>query len=393
MRPLEFLPAGAADDPFRLRIGLLVGSLGTVSGGVGEAVSALARALARTGEAQVEVFTLRHADEAVPELGAIPVHSLPFNGPASFGFAAGLSRRLKARDIDVLHVHGLWMYQSVAALHWARSTKLPYLVSPHGMLDPWALRNSRVRKLVARYLYEDRHLARAGLLHALCAGEADAIRLAGVKTPVAVIPNGVAPAKRCREPASWRAALGDNVRVLLFLGRVTAKKQVLELIEAWARLRDEASGWHLVVIGPAEPAYFARLKQAVAESGLSAHIHLLPPAYGDARAAAYASADAFILPSLSEGLPMAVLEAFAAGLPALLTPQCNLPEAFAHGCALPIGTSVAEIATGLRQFFAMPAETLQEMGRRGARLAAEEYDWDVVARRFLAVYGKLAVRG
>jgi poly(glycerol-phosphate) alpha-glucosyltransferase len=391
MKSFERWPSDAGVDPFRAKVGLLVGSTSARSGGVGEAVCALAQALVRTGKVQVEVFTLRHRDEIAPDLGSIPVCAVPQVGPASFGYSAGLAAQLRRRRIDVLHVHGLWMYQSIAASRWARSTGLPYIVSPHGMLDPWALKNSRIRKSLARRLYEDRHLGKAGFIHALCQGEAESIRLARVETPIVIIPNGVTPVGGSSPMAPWREALGHDARVLLYLGRITAKKQVLELVEAWAKVGQPH--WHLAIVGPAEPAYSEKLEYLVAANGLGGHVQVLPPAYGEARATAYASADAFVLPSLSEGLPMAVLEAFAAGLPALLTPQCNLPDAIAHGCALPIEASVEGIETGLRQLFAMPEEAMRQMGQKARDLVRREFDWDIVARRFAIAYSELAVRG
>jgi poly(glycerol-phosphate) alpha-glucosyltransferase len=132
--------------------------------------------------------------------------------------------------------------------------------------------------------------------------------------------------------------------------------------------------------------YRAEIDAIVRQAGPQGRVHLLDPAYGDARQAAYAGADAFILPSISEGLPIAVLEAFANGLPALLTTQCNLPEAFSKGCALEINADERAIGEGLSKLFAMPDDARLSMGRKARRFAAEKFDWDVVAARFAGIY-------
>ena len=113
-------------------------------------------------------------------------------GPRAFGYAPELSRALDAARLDLVHTHGLWMYPSVAAAwRWATRWKRPLVVSPHGMLEPWAVRNSAWKKRIAGWLFENRHLRRAACLHALNDAEYEAIRAYGLTNPVAVIPNGV----------------------------------------------------------------------------------------------------------------------------------------------------------------------------------------------------------
>ena len=107
---------------------MLVGSTSVTAGGVSEAVHSLAAALGRDGRS----------------FGDIPVRLAKIRGPSSFAYAPHLVRQLLDADLDVLHVHGLWMYMSIAAWRWARATGRPYVVSPHGMLDPWALDNNRI---------------------------------------------------------------------------------------------------------------------------------------------------------------------------------------------------------------------------------------------------------
>src|SRR5690606_21175139 len=123
----------------------------------------------------------------------------------------------------------------------------PYVVSPHGMLDPWALDNSAWKKRFAWRLYEGAHLRSARLIHALCEPEREAIARLGLAAPVTVVPNGVDRRMAASVLPPWRAALPDDAKILLFLGRVTPKKRVAELMRAWLRVSATAPAWYLAI--------------------------------------------------------------------------------------------------------------------------------------------------
>src|SRR5207244_469476 len=112
----------------------------------------------------------------------------------------------------------------------------------------------------------------------------------------------------------------------------------------------------------------------------------LGPRFGEEKATAYRNADAFVLPSLSEGLPMAVLEAWAHAKPVLMTPECNLPEGFEANAALPIGTTPEEIAAGLKVLRQMSDKDRSQMGNRGRALVATRFSWPRIGEQMRDVY-------
>jgi poly(glycerol-phosphate) alpha-glucosyltransferase len=373
----------------RLRIGMLVGSTTSTSGGVPQAVQSLSLALMARDTVEVEIFSLQHDALHGLDFGGIPVHVAPVLGPRGFSFAPSLIDMLTRRGLDCLHVHGLWMYLSLAAQRWHGITGRPYVISPHGMLDPWAMRHQKLKKRAARLIYEDAHLRQAACLHALCEAEEAAIRALGFAVPVSIVPNGVDPIPEETSVPAWHR---PGEKVLLFLGRVTPKKHVLELLEAWSQVADKAaaSGWRLVVVGPIDAGYADKLGEMLRPSP---SVHLAGPAYGPERAAAYRHADAFILPSVSEGLPMGALEAMSCGLPSLLTPECNLPEAFAADAALEIGADPAAIANGLETLFAMSEARRAHMGGNGRRLVARRFTWPRAAAGMEEIYRRVTSSG
>jgi len=317
-------------------------------------------------------------------------------GPSRFGYAPGLLKALLDSGADVVHLQGLWQFPSVACRRWARKTGKPYLVSPHGMLDPWALRNAAWKKSVAAWLYENRNLRDAACLHALSKGEAASFRRLGLKNPIAVIPNGVEPAAE-REAGlpSWAGQIPAEEKVLLYLGRLHPKKGLRNLLTAWAQVGSEAaqSGWRLVICGWGQDGHEREIQSLARELKLTETVHFAGPQFGRAKEASYARASAFVLPSLSEGMPVSVIEAWSWGLPALITPACNLPEGYESGAALRVEAEPESIAEGLKRLFAMGEEDRRRAGEAGRRLAGERFSWKAAAVQMKRVYEWVAGRG
>src|SRR5215475_13150404 len=160
-----------------MRVGLLTSWVSQRGGGLFHVIHRLAPLLQTAPDLQVEVFGLIDAElPTADDWHGVPVTALPTYGPPAWGYAPGLAASLSDSDLDLLHIHGLWMYPSMACLRWARSTARSYMIAPHGMLDGWAIRNNRWRKRAALWAYEARHLRGAACLHALCESEASALR-------------------------------------------------------------------------------------------------------------------------------------------------------------------------------------------------------------------------
>lgn len=381
-----------------MKIGVLTGSMSRQAGGLFWSVRHLARSTQAAG-CGVEVFAARDGDSArdLSQWAGVDLQVLEKRGPTAFGFMPELNRALDASDPELLHTHGIWMYPSLATLQWSRRTGRPYLISPRGMLDPWAVRHSRWKKRLVGWWFEHDHLRGARCIHALCAAEAEAIRAFGLRNPICVIPNGIdLPADTVPAEQARGFAVPEGSRVLLYIGRLHPKKNLLALIDAWslAASRDGmGQDWHLIIAGWDQGDYEATLKARVAALGLQSRILFPGPLFGADKDDALRHADAFVLPSLSEGLPMAVLEAWAYRLPVLMTPQCNLPEGFAAGAALAMEPEVVSLAEGLTAFFSLDAEAQRAMGGRGRRLVESRFTWPRIAAEMCAVYDWVLGRG
>jgi glycosyltransferase involved in cell wall biosynthesis len=366
-----------------MRVGFLVSSVSREAGGLFQSVRGLAKAVASTN-ADVRVFGIRDEHSAVDLQEWDPLSVQTFRPRLrAWGYSNQLVPAMLDADLDILSVHGLWKYSSLGSQRWHQRTGRPYVVHPHGMLEPWALRNARWKKRMAAALYENQHLRGAACLRALSDAEAASIRAYGLRNPICVIPNGTDLPDLSESHARTQS---QNRKTLLYLGRLHPKKNLANLIRAWNEISNSQPGgserWVLAIAGWDQGGYESELKRTASR----ASVVFLGPRFGGEKRECYRTCDAFILPSLSEGLPMTVLEAWSYAKPVLMTPECNLPEGFASEAALRIGTRLEEISDGLGRLIQMSDDDRIAMGVRGRDLVKKNFSWPRIGEQMRAVY-------
>jgi len=373
-----------------MRVGFLVGSVSRQAGGLFQSVRGLAKAVASANE-EVRVFGIRDEQTTVDLQEWQPLSVQTFRPRLrAWGYSNQLVPAMLETDLDILSVHGLWKYCSVASQRWHRQTGRPYVVHPHGMLESWAVRNAMWKKRIAALLYENQHLRRAPCLRALTEAEARSIRRYGLSNPICVIPNGVDLPDLSERKAKTPS---ENRKTLLYLGRLHPKKNISNLIRAWNEtFKSQRAGgdrWVLAIAGWDQGGYESELKSIAAGTS----VIFLGPRFGADKSECYRACDAFILPSLSEGLPMTVLEAWAHAKPVLMTPECNLSEGFEANAALQIGKAPEEIAAGLKVLREMSDNDRSQMGDRGRALVATRFSWSQIGKQMRAVFEWLVGSG
>ena len=373
-----------------MKIGFVVGSVSREAGGLFQSVRGLAKAVTGAG-ANARVFGISDDQSAVDlqEWQPLSVRTVRPQLRA-WGYSKQLLPAMLDANLDILSSHGLWKYCSVASLRWHRRITRPYIVHPHGMLESWALQNAKWKKKIAALLYENQHLGDAACLRALSEAEAQSIRAYGMRNRVCVIPNGVDLPDLSEIAARRVQAFAEGRKVLLYLGRLHPKKNTANLIRAWKRIIDchpsAKASWLLAIAGWSQGGYEAQLRQLTSDLGLTASVIFLGPRFRTEKNECYRASDAFIIPSLSEGLPMTVLEAWAYAKPVLMTPECNLPEGFASAAALRVGTSPEKIAAGVQQMIEMSGDDRRAMGNRGRSLAETKFSWPAIGEQMRSVY-------
>ncbi len=374
-----------------MRVGFLVSSVSREAGGLFQSVRGLAKSVT-CASASVRVFGISDEQSAVDLQDWQPLSVETFRPQfRAWGYSNQLVPALLGADLDILSTHGLWKYCSVASQRWHRRTGRPYIVHPEGMLESWALRNARWKKRSPRCFMKIDICAAPACLRALCEAEAQSMRAYGMRNPICIIPNGVDLPETIENstPESDNSVLqtiAQNRKILLYLGRLHPKKNLANLIRAWKQALDSdpsmAKSWILAIAGWSESAYEQKLKELAAMPSVS----FLGAQFGTEKNECYRTCDAFIMPSLSEGLPMTVLEAWAYAKPVLMTPECNLPEGFGAGAALQIGTGPEEIAEGLRQVIEMSDDDRRAIGNRGRNLVETKFSWPRIGEQMCSVY-------
>ncbi len=293
---------------------------------------------------------------------------------------------IRSLDVELIHAHGLWR-SATRILKSSQLSNFPIIISPHGMLDEWAMAYSPWKKWIVWQLWESHAMNQATCIHALCEAEAKAIRRFLPKARIAVIPNGVhLPDESCTNPLvpPWSSEIPKGDKILLFLGRFHQKKGLEPLLNAWLSVLSLAKKqrWWLVFIGFGDGGDLQnQLRDFPVERCL-----VYGPAFGAMKNTVLSHASAFVLPSFSEGLPMAALEAMAYQLPCLLSQACNLPQAFNNHAAIKAEPDSARLINSLQQLFLQSDNDRKLMGSQGYDLVSKHFTWDYVSSQFKQLY-------
>jgi len=392
-----------------MNIGFLADSLSRNGGGLFEVQLSLAKQFVNL-EQQVSVYGMRDEHYATDSTRWLPIVPQIFEASNffNFGYTSLLSKAILASSLDVLHLHTLWKYSSIVTHSWSVKTAKPYIVTPHGMLEPWALKNSKLKKMVARFLYENRMLRNAGCLQAFTSKELGDLRNIGLKNPIAVIPNGIDLPEAPPLALSERSNQMNGRKFILFLGRIHPKKGLLHLVRAWKQVVancPNASSWKLAIAGWNQIGHQEELMLECGSLGLRTYdsapkdfpkeianlpsepsVHFLGPCFGADKNLLYSLASGFVLPSFSEGLPLTVLEAWANRVPSIISVHCNLSESGDTGASIVTAADVESVANALFRLIDSKEGYRQSIADMGRRFVEEKHQWPLIATRMLDTY-------
>lgn len=371
-----------------MKTGQIVASVDPRNGGPSVSVPRLCRALA---DRRIEVSLLStHSTPREPATHShLTTQVFRQEWPARLSRSPDLASHLMNRRYDVLHSHGLWLRPLHYATKAARHQGIPHVISPRGMMSPWAWNFHRWKKALADRLVHPHALHTAAGYHATSKAEADDIRALGFKQPICIAPNGIdRPDSLSEEQARryWQMACPEAFErpTALFYSRFHRKKRVLELIDLWAA--EARQDWILLMVGFPQEYSVEELREYAFRAGGANSIVIFD---GTDAPPPYPAASLFLLPSLSENFGMVVAEALAYGLPVIVTDSTpwECINSTDYGWCGPWD----QFRSALHQSLALGPKTLREQGAKARDWAVNEFAWDRTAALMSDFYASLKV--
>ena len=274
----------------------------------------------------------------------------------------------KINEIDILHLHGVFMHAHYTSSKLAQKNNIPYIVSPHGMLEPWHLNDKQLKKSVYLKLFLNYLLAKSKIIHAITPFEKENLyKLTGHKN-IVEIPNFIDYSKLPND-----LSYIPEEEYLLFLSRLHSKKGLDILIQSMSKIENKKI--KLKIVG-AENSYSNDLKKLCKELGVEDRIDFLGGIYGNEKYNLFANAKAFVAPSYSEAIGMVNLEAAACKTPVITTFNTGISPEWNNNGGIMIEPNTEQLTLALNTAVNWTVEERMQRGKLLSDFVINNYSWE-----------------
>ena len=307
-------------------------------------------------------------------------------------YSPDLHKRLASyiAKCDIVHIHGMWQYPTWYAAMCARKLGRPYVVMPHGSLEPERLKISPLKKRLSGCFFDRKMLNDAACVWATAESERLGIEQYGVTAPIEIIPLGLDIERFGNEVRDevFLSKMGVDVhkRTILYFSRITPVKGLDMLADAWQSLSREFHDWQLLIVGPDDRGYAETVKKMFASKCKVGSYVFHPPVYREDKITLLNSIDGFVLPTRSENWSISVAEAMASGKPVVCTKGAPWECLNVAKAGWWVDTSVQGIVCGLRKLMATSEEDRKAIGKNARKWICENLDWSVVSQKMHRCY-------
>ena len=256
-----------------------------------------------------------------------------------------------------------------------KKEKIPYVIVPHGCFSAYAMKKKKLKKTAARIVFLDKMVADAAKIQYLSDGEQSA---SIYKKDSFIVPNGVDIS-----PLKDRTVNSEPL-VMSFIGRKDIYNKGLDLlIGACGKIKEKIKGKvRIDIYGPASSKHEAELEKLISDNDVEDLIFQKPSVFGEEKANIYLNTDIFVLPSRSEGQPVAILEAWSHGVPTLVTPGTNVSEECeSNGCGWAVSEDLEAIAQKLL-YLIENREEIAKCSKNAYEYVCREYNWNRISDRY-----------
>ena len=307
--------------------------------------------------------------------------------------ALALWRQVSA--FDLVHIHWLYNFAPLAGALLTHMRGVPYIVQPHGSLDPVMLRRNRrwVKKVYLRSMGR-LQFNRASAVIFTSEQERKLAAHADISAPTFVVPIGLDLAEYSKLPESGEfrsqyPQLKDK-RLVLFLSRLAWQKGLDLLVKSFRIVASRNPDAHLLIVGPDSEGYGNQVKRWVAEEGLDSRITFVGPLYGRMKLAVFVDSEVFVLASYMENFGAVVTEALACRKPVVISNRVNIADEIAASEAgVVVDCSADSVADGINQVLDNP-DLAKRLGENGYELVRRKFTWDAALQQLVPIYRDLA---
>ena len=380
-----------------LRVLHVIPSISERSGGPGQAIIPMCRALRDSGVDLLLATTDADLNgspapnlQIVTTYQDVPIiffksqigHSFKYSRP----FAQWLQQYVS--DFDLIHIHAVFNHACIAAAQAARKRGVPYVIRPLGTLTPWALGQKSLRKKVFWHGGIKSMMRNAAAIHYTSQSEQQAVEESLGLNHGSVVPLGVEFTQlQSGDDGLFRRLVKlESQPYVLVLSRLLPTKGIDILLDAFLSLKaNDLSDWRLVLAGNGPSDYVASLKDAVAKQNATERVLFPGWLSGDLKLSALRGASLLALPSYHENFGLCVIEALACEVPVLISPHVNLaPEIEVAGA----GWIASVSKTSVKQALFDALSSREELVRRGSagREFATKFEWSAIARQLMQLY-------
>lgn len=387
-----------------MKILFVIPALGNVYGGPSKSVVELAQTLGKLG-IKIDLVTTNANGKNTLDVPLycwiqqqyMRIQYFPYWVIKDYKISFSLTKWLfqNVKHYDLIHTNAIFSYATLPAYWACQKERIPYIVTPRGMLEPWALSYKAWKKRFYYCLLEKPALNRSHAMQMLASTEAEGTKSLNLKTPLVIVPNGIhrQDFETLTNPELFYQQFPDtrHKTLILFLGRVDPKKGLDLLATAFGKVHFQFPQTHLIIAGPDNVGFLPTAKSYFAQTDCLGAVTFTGMLTGDLKYSALAAATAYVAPSYSEGFSMSVLEGMASGLPCVITTGCNFPEAAEAQAAHVVAIDAEAITNALMKCLQHPQEAV-EMGTRARQLIFEQYTWERIAVKMANIYSSVIDR-
>jgi glycosyltransferase involved in cell wall biosynthesis len=374
-------------------------------GGAGVASQLMARYQARMGH-KVTICTTNvdypsgllpvAANQPIDKDGVLYIHFKVSSRTLLFSLAMLKWMKKNISSFDIVHIHGLYRFPVTYAAWLTRNLRIPYLICPHGSLDPFLYKQSRYNIFLKRTherLVDIPNLNYSSAIHYTSREEAERASFLGLRSRQIIVPNCIDWDNYESLPVKGvfrrRLGLGDLTPLVLFLGRINFKKGLDILVPAFSILAKLIPDARLAIVGPDNDGYGVKVKRWCRERDIEAKVLFVDYLCPKEVKQAYVDADVFVLPSYTENFGLTVVEAMACGCPVVISDKVNIwREIRMADAGIVTSLKPYAIAEAILNLLTNPCAA-QKMGVHGRRAAEAYYGWPLIVGKLSGVYQEL----